>query len=33
VRSEGGYDSLIVMSLLEPEYEALVEARRQRDPA
>ena len=35
VRSDGGYDSLIVMSLLEPEYRALVEARTQRagDPA
>jgi len=27
VRSEGGYDSLIVMSLLEPEYDALVAGR------
>jgi diamine N-acetyltransferase len=27
VRSDGGYDSLIVMSLLEPEYDALVAAR------
>ncbi|MEP7301680.1 MAG: GNAT family protein [Caldimonas sp.] len=27
VRSGGGYDSLIVMSMLEPEYDALFEAR------
>ena len=27
VRSVGGFDSLIVMSMLEPEYDALVEAR------
>ncbi len=32
VRSGAGYDSLIVMSLLEPEYDALVEARRIRTP-
>ncbi len=30
VRSSAGYDSLIVMSLLEPEHRALVEAREQR---
>ena len=30
VRSGGGYDSLIVMSLLEPEYRALVVARETR---
>jgi len=29
VRVEGGYDSLIVMSLLEPEHAALVRAREQ----